>query len=94
MKNEWVEKRNARHIYRVEDGEIHWYSALNVIELVDVLVEEWGDICVEDVKEIVQLEDDSLLELTLIDEEGQPLVRKTCKEWASAGKGQVGSTVY
>lgn len=83
------------HIYVIDDGGSHWYSAETEIEAMQLFEKDIGpsELGIDNVF-VQQLPDNSPLCIIQTDIEGQPRIEKLASEWASEGKGCVASTEY
>lgn len=84
----------TRHIYKIDDGELHWFSARDESHAEDLYIEVYfGDDpeyyagCT-----ITQLDDDELLGITNDDGLYNETVYRSCAEWAKLSEGIIGST--
>ena len=82
------------HIYVIDDGGSHWYSAENKSEALALMREDIGSSPFIDDIYVKQLPDDEPLGVIQTDIEGQPKITKLAKEWAENYKGCVATTEY
>lgn len=94
MKNCWLERKKNKnlHLYKLYDGEKHWYSAETEEEAVKMHLNHIGDDYDYDCLAWGEMSPDKVLSVRMDD--GQGTVEKTASEWAVLGKGFVASTVY
>ncbi|HNC58894.1 MAG TPA: hypothetical protein PLP33_25945 [Leptospiraceae bacterium] len=85
-----------RHVFRIDDGEIFWYSAETREQAFALFSEEFeSDSNINSVR-ITQLPED--LEFSVfLDypyDDPSPKETKTCREWAAEKEGLVATTLY
>jgi hypothetical protein len=83
-----------RHLFRIDDGERHWYSAVSADEATAMHKEHYyfDDVDLT-IDEIVQLADDEELSVFVEDTE-ESKVTKTARQWADEKSGFIGATVW
>jgi hypothetical protein len=83
-----------RHLFKIDDGERHWYSAVSTDEATAMHKEHYefkdDDLCVD---EIVKVPDDEELTIAIEDIE-ESKVTKTARQWADEKSGFIGATVW
>ena len=83
-----------RHIYKIDDGEIFWYSAENEEDAFRIFKELYSDPEDRSGVEITELSDDSELSIYLDGKCEEPKTTKTCREWADETEGEIATTLY
>lgn len=89
---------NQCHIFRIDDGERHWYSATSRDDAIgqhSALIGEDAESLIADGMEVTQLDDDELLTIYLDEpfRDPSPKATKTAAEWAAGGRDIIGATV-
>lgn len=94
--NHWLERRKTKnHLYMVDDGEKHWYSAESAAEATQMHFSLYGDDYGYDKEEIDIIEvNPNKVIFVMNDDMDRRVVKKTASEWAAEGKGFVASTLY
>ena len=85
-----------RHIYKIDDGEIFWYSAENEEDAFRIFKELYTDPEDRSGVEITELPDDYELSIYLDYPYQDPSAKttKTCREWADETEGEIATTLY
>lgn len=91
MKNHWLDKR---HIWKIDDGELHWFSAKTSEEALKMYSVEFqfGSEDLEDLF-VEKLNEDVMISIRM-DEDGDAVIEQTAREWAKSNEGMIGSTLY
>ena len=89
-----------RHIYKIDDGETHWYSAHTEENALYMHAVEYGD-C-QTIEEYIEdygypdidiVNDDNMLKV-IQDGDINDFVEQSAKKWAEEKKGFIASTVW
>lgn len=99
MDNQWL--KNGLHLWEVDDGEQHWYSASSEEDALEqhlkpMLDPKTGEnMCFDqdeiDEIEVSQVPDNQPVHVKM---ENNSLVSKSAKMWCADGRGFIASTIY
>jgi hypothetical protein len=83
-----------RHLFKIDDGELHWYSALSAQEATTMHKEHYAFPDDQlNIDEIVQLADEEELTVFVEDVE-ESKVTRTARQWATEKSGFIASSVW
>lgn len=97
--NIWI--KGAMRLWLIDDGERHWYSAYSKEDAFEQYCEPLrgkdGELwlpCDQEEITVEEVAGDTIVSVVMVDDIGQPTVRKTAAQWAMDGRGMVASSVY